>query len=93
MLAYGICFSLSDLLHSVQQTLGPSLNVNFFFTKYILHDPHLVESVDAEPQIQRADYKVIYRFLTAQRVCSPNLQVFLGLIYMRLNCIKNKGNF
>ena len=27
MLAYGICFSLSDLLHSVWQTLGPSTSL------------------------------------------------------------------
>ena len=27
VLAYGICFSLSDLLHSVWQTLGPSTSV------------------------------------------------------------------
>ena len=27
VLAYGICFSLSDLLHSVGQTLGPSISV------------------------------------------------------------------
>ena len=27
MLAYGICFSLSDLLHSVRQSLGPSTSL------------------------------------------------------------------
>ena len=27
VLAYGICFSLSDLLHSVRQTLGPSISL------------------------------------------------------------------
>ena len=29
VLAYGICFSLSDLLHSVWQTLGPSSSAHF----------------------------------------------------------------
>ena len=40
-LAYGICFSLSDLLHSVWQTLGPSTSLNIiqflFFFKAILY--------------------------------------------------------
>ena len=46
MLAYGICFSLSDLLHSVWQTLGPStsLQITQFLATPLLNemlgDPH-----------------------------------------------------
>ena len=36
MLAYGICFSLSDLLHSVWQTLGPSTSVQITQFRFIL---------------------------------------------------------
>ena len=40
-LAYGICFSLSDLLHSVWQTLGPSTSLQItqfrFFLWLIFH--------------------------------------------------------
>ena len=32
-----------------------------FFNKYILHNPKLVESLDAEPRIWRADCKVMHR--------------------------------
>ena len=50
VLAYGICFSLSDLLHSVWQTLGPftSLQITqfrFFYGWVIFHSiyvPHLL---------------------------------------------------
>ena len=42
VLAYGICFSLSDLLHSVWQTLGPSTSLQitqfcFFYGWVIFH--------------------------------------------------------
>ena len=40
-LAYGICFSLSDLLHSVWQTLGPSTSLQItefrFWKLFLLH--------------------------------------------------------
>ena len=43
MLAYGICLSLSDLLHSVGQTLGPSCilkrNLGDFENLVALHGP------------------------------------------------------
>ena len=49
VLAYGICFSLSDLLHSVWQTLGPSTSLQItqfpFFLWLIFHCiyvPHLL---------------------------------------------------
>ena len=37
----------------------------------VLHDLKLVESADAEPQLRRANYKVIRGFLTVQRVSTP----------------------
>ena len=43
-----------------------------FFNKYVLHSPRLVESVDVELWIQRADCKVILRFLIVWRVGAPN---------------------
>ena len=50
VLAYGICFPLSDLLHSVWQTLGPSTSLQitqfwFFYGWVIFHCiyvPHLL---------------------------------------------------
>ena len=36
VLAYGICFSLSDLLHSVWQTLGPSTSVQITQFRFFL---------------------------------------------------------
>ena len=36
MLAYGICFSLSDLLHSVWQTLGPSTSLQITQFRFFL---------------------------------------------------------
>lgn len=41
--------------------------VFFFPNKYILHYPGLVESENVELQIERANCKVIHRFLIAQR--------------------------
>ena len=50
VLAYGICFSLSDLLHSVWWTLGPSTSLQitqfcFFYgwvTFHCIYVPHLL---------------------------------------------------
>ena len=42
VLAYGICFSLSDLLHSVWQTLGPSTSLQitqFHFFLWLSNSP------------------------------------------------------
>ena len=36
MLAYGICFSLSDLLHSVGRTLGPSTSLQITQLRFFL---------------------------------------------------------
>ena len=36
VLAYGICFSLSDLLHSVWQTLGPSTSLQITQFRFFL---------------------------------------------------------
>ena len=36
VLAYGICFSLSDLLHSVWQTLGPSTSIQIVQFRFFL---------------------------------------------------------
>lgn len=54
---------------------GLQHHVGFFFqlictTK--LHNPWLIESINAEQWIQRADYKVTHGFSTAQGVGSPN---------------------
>ena len=38
VLAYGICFSLSDLLHSVWQTLGPSTSLQITQFRFFLCD-------------------------------------------------------
>ena len=41
-------------------------------------DPSLVQYADVEPQIRRADYKVISRFSTLQGVGAPNTSVVQG---------------
>ena len=43
----------------------------------VLHNPWLVESMDAELQVQRANYKVTPGFSTAQGQC-PNHHVVQG---------------
>ena len=44
---------LRSTLHGTE--LRGSTYVHIFFTKYILHDPQLVESTDVEPQKERAE--------------------------------------
>ena len=54
VLAYGICFSLSDLLHSVWQTLGPSTSLQitqfrfFLSSQYFFHLLALVYLSDTD---------------------------------------------
>ena len=48
--------------------------VFFFFSinsATVLQNLLLVESSDLEPPIQRANYKVVFRFLTERRVAAP----------------------
>lgn len=59
-----------------------STYVRIFFTEYITvpHHLRLVESVDVEPQILRADCKVIYGFLRGESV-SLTPAWFKGQLY------------
>ena len=50
----------------------------------VIHDLQFVESWNAEPQIWRANHKVIQGFLTAQGASVPNLYVFKGSNVMTL---------
>ena len=67
--------------------LHRSTYIQISFTKYVsqyytIHDPWLVESTDAEPQIQRADCKVISEFLTEKRVYAPIPALLKCQLYM-----------
>ena len=59
------------------------LYVDFFqqIHSTVLHDPGLVESMDVELQIPRADYKVLCTFLTVQKVSIPNPHVVKVKLY------------
>lgn len=55
--------------------------MQIFFNNQVLQyymDPWLVQYADMEPQIRRADYKVISRFSTLQGVGAPNTRVVQG---------------
>ena len=44
----------------------------------VLHNPRLIECAAIKLQIQRADYKVLIRFLTAGISGAPNPTLFKG---------------
>ena len=58
--------------------VGPLICELFSINTTVLHDLQLVESVDAEPWIWRANYKVIFGFSTAQGVSTPNPYIVQG---------------
>ena len=55
MLAYGICFSLSDLLHSVWQTLGPPTSLQITQFRFFLCKPPFKISLLKDPTSSSAD--------------------------------------
>ena len=80
------CSTLIDVLHSCPSNntglncVRP-LTCRSFFTKCMatgLHDLWLVECTDVQPQIHRADSKVIIWLSTALRVRAPNPRFVQG---------------
>ena len=55
---------------------GPLICISFFNKYYILTESMLIEPMNEEPQIQKANYKVLHGFLTGSGGSMPLTSTF-----------------
>ena len=71
MLAYSICFSLSDLLHSVWQTLGPSSSLQITQFRFFLWLSNIP----------------LYIWLIFQILCKSSYSLFLSKFLLKITVL------
>ena len=69
MLAYSICFSLSDLLHSVWQTLGPSTSLQITQFRFFLYSWVIFHCIYVPPLLYQFICRWTLRLLACPGCC------------------------